>query len=198
MVAADSAEQNTSPLLSGNENPLRGNASEGAGSEPQLARPCVSSPALRQGWTPLPSPPWIITISNPWMIASGYRPPLLANIYLHWFDKKLHRHDGPANWAKARLTRYADDFVIQARHQGSRLQGWKNYFKVGLLPEGIPKNQLLRPVPDGQAPQPSQSTRLQTSQREQCLCLSQTGPHSAVNRARGGVHACDEALAGKP
>jgi RNA-directed DNA polymerase len=54
----------------------------------------------------------------------GVISPLLANIYLHWFDKKFHRHDGPAHWAKARLVRYADDFVIQARYQGSRLQQW--------------------------------------------------------------------------
>ena len=54
----------------------------------------------------------------------GVASPLLANIYLHWFDKKFHRQDGPANWAKARLTRYADDFVIQARYQGSRLEEW--------------------------------------------------------------------------
>lgn len=54
----------------------------------------------------------------------GVASPLLANIYLHWFDKKFHRQDGPANWAKARLTRYADDFVIQARYQGSRLKDW--------------------------------------------------------------------------
>jgi RNA-directed DNA polymerase len=54
----------------------------------------------------------------------GVASPLLANIYLHWFDKKFHREDGPANWAKARLTRYADDFVIQARYQGQRLKGW--------------------------------------------------------------------------
>ncbi len=54
----------------------------------------------------------------------GVASPLLANIYLHWFDKKFHRHDGPAHWAKARLTRYADDFVIQARYQGQRLKGW--------------------------------------------------------------------------
>jgi RNA-directed DNA polymerase len=54
----------------------------------------------------------------------GVASPLLANIYLHWFDKKFHRRDGPANWAKARLTRYADDFVIQARYQGSRLKQW--------------------------------------------------------------------------
>jgi RNA-directed DNA polymerase len=54
----------------------------------------------------------------------GVVSPLLANIYLHWFDKKFHRKDGPANWAKARLTRYADDFVIQAQFQGSRLKQW--------------------------------------------------------------------------
>jgi RNA-directed DNA polymerase len=54
----------------------------------------------------------------------GVVSPLLANIYLHWFDKKFHRQDGPANWAKARLTRYADDFVIQARYQGGRLKQW--------------------------------------------------------------------------
>jgi RNA-directed DNA polymerase len=54
----------------------------------------------------------------------GVVSPLLANIYLHWFDQKFHRKDGPANWAKARLTRYADDFVIQARYQGSRLKQW--------------------------------------------------------------------------
>ena len=54
----------------------------------------------------------------------GVASPLLANIYLHWFDKKFHRQDGPANWAGARLTRYADDFVIQARYQGSRLKDW--------------------------------------------------------------------------
>ena len=54
----------------------------------------------------------------------GVASPLLANLYLHWFDKKFHRRDGPAHWAKARLTRYADDFVIQARYQGSRLKEW--------------------------------------------------------------------------
>lgn len=54
----------------------------------------------------------------------GVASPLLANLYLHWFDKKFHRPDGPAHWAKARLTRYADDFVIQARYQGARLRQW--------------------------------------------------------------------------
>jgi RNA-directed DNA polymerase len=54
----------------------------------------------------------------------GVISPLLANLYLHWFDKLFHRRDGPAQWANARLVRYADDFVVLARYQGGRLQGW--------------------------------------------------------------------------
>jgi RNA-directed DNA polymerase len=54
----------------------------------------------------------------------GVISPLLANLYLHWFDKVVHRPDGPANWANARLVRYADDFVILARHQSDRLSDW--------------------------------------------------------------------------
>jgi len=54
----------------------------------------------------------------------GVISPLLANIYLHWFDKVFHRADGPAHWAKARLVRYADDFVVMARYQGNQLKGW--------------------------------------------------------------------------
>lgn len=52
----------------------------------------------------------------------GVISPLLANIYLHWFDKAFHRTDGPAHWAKARLVRYADDFVVLARYQSQRLR----------------------------------------------------------------------------
>ncbi len=54
----------------------------------------------------------------------GVLSPLLANLYLHWFDKRFHASDGPAHFAKARLVRYADDFVILARYQGERLQDW--------------------------------------------------------------------------
>ncbi len=53
----------------------------------------------------------------------GVASPRLANIYLHWFDKKFHRPDGPAQWAKARVVRYADDFVLQARYLSGRLKG---------------------------------------------------------------------------
>ena len=54
----------------------------------------------------------------------GVISPLLANLYLHWFDKLFNRTDGPAVWANAKLVRYADDFVVLARYQGERLQGW--------------------------------------------------------------------------
>jgi RNA-directed DNA polymerase len=54
----------------------------------------------------------------------GVISPLLANIYLHWFDKAFYSSRGPAHWAKARLVRYADDFVILARYQGDRLVAW--------------------------------------------------------------------------
>jgi RNA-directed DNA polymerase len=52
----------------------------------------------------------------------GVISPLLANLYLHWFDKLFHRSDGPYQWANARLVRYADDFVIMARYTGGRIQ----------------------------------------------------------------------------
>jgi RNA-directed DNA polymerase len=54
----------------------------------------------------------------------GVISPLLANVYLHWFEHLFYRPDGPGVWAKARLVRYADDFVILARYQGKRLQDW--------------------------------------------------------------------------
>lgn len=51
----------------------------------------------------------------------GVISPLLSNIYLHWFDKVFHRPDGPGQWANAKLVRYADDFVVLARHQTKAL-----------------------------------------------------------------------------
>jgi len=54
----------------------------------------------------------------------GVISPLLANVYLHWFDRVFHQPHGPACWAKARLVRYADDFVIMSRYHGQRLNDW--------------------------------------------------------------------------
>jgi len=54
----------------------------------------------------------------------GVISPLLANLYLHWFDKVFHGPQGPARGADAQLVRYADDFVVLAREVGSRLSGF--------------------------------------------------------------------------
>lgn len=62
----------------------------------------------------------------------GVVSPLLANIYLHWFDRAFHAKDGPAQWAKAVLVRYADDFVILSRKAegaigefvAEKIEGW--------------------------------------------------------------------------
>ena len=56
---------------------------------------------------------------------------LLANLYLHWFDVVFHRRDGPAHWAQAQLIRFADDFVIVAKHIGPAVEAW-----VGRTVEG--------------------------------------------------------------
>jgi RNA-directed DNA polymerase len=51
----------------------------------------------------------------------GVISPLLANLYLHWFDKRFQRADGPGPTHGARLVRYADDFVVMARWQNPEL-----------------------------------------------------------------------------
>lgn len=62
----------------------------------------------------------------------GVISPLLANLYLHWFDVRFHR-TGPGQWAQARLVRYADDFVIMARFIGERITGWVDETVEGWL-----------------------------------------------------------------
>jgi RNA-directed DNA polymerase len=54
----------------------------------------------------------------------GVISPLLANLYLHGFDWQFHQPKGPAEWAKAHLVRYADDFVVLARFVDHRITGW--------------------------------------------------------------------------
>jgi RNA-directed DNA polymerase len=51
----------------------------------------------------------------------GVISPLLANLYLHFFDLMFHGKNGPAVYANARLVRYADDFVILAKSIGGRI-----------------------------------------------------------------------------
>ena len=42
----------------------------------------------------------------------GVASPLLANLYLHWFDALFYGPHGPARRADVQLVRYADDFVV--------------------------------------------------------------------------------------
>ena len=54
----------------------------------------------------------------------GVISPLLANIYLHWFDRVFNLAGGPSGWANAKLVRYADDFVVLARFIDHRITEW--------------------------------------------------------------------------
>jgi len=55
----------------------------------------------------------------------GVISPLLANIYLHGFDRAFYQDPrGPYQMAKACLVRYADDLVILARHIDPQIRDW--------------------------------------------------------------------------
>jgi RNA-directed DNA polymerase len=49
----------------------------------------------------------------------GVLSPLLANLYLHWFDALFYGPQGPGRRADVKLVRYADDFVALAKQMGS-------------------------------------------------------------------------------
>jgi len=51
----------------------------------------------------------------------GVISPLLANIYLHWFDDAFHRAGSAAQKLGAILVRYADDFVVLTRQKSAEL-----------------------------------------------------------------------------
>ena len=55
----------------------------------------------------------------------GVISPLLANIYLHDFDRAFYEEaHGAHHVAKATLVRYADDLVVLARWMGPKVTGW--------------------------------------------------------------------------
>jgi len=83
----------------------------------------------------------------------GVISPLLANLYLHWMDVRFHRSGGPGTWAKARLVRYADDFVIMARYVGPRIEGWVEQIVEEWLGLVInrKKTRVIRLTPEGEA-----------------------------------------------
>lgn len=85
----------------------------------------------------------------------GVISPLLANLYMHWFDKMFHGPEGPGTWAKAILVRYADDFVIMARYMTKEIVSWIetllqgrfgltiNKEKTKIVDLGKPKQELI-------------------------------------------------------
>jgi len=55
----------------------------------------------------------------------GVISPLLANIFLNYFDKVFYEtKSSPLCFANARLVRYADDFVIMAKYISARITRW--------------------------------------------------------------------------
>ncbi len=50
--------------------------------------------------------------------------PLLSNIYLHELDRDFHKPQGPAQFANARMVRFADDMLIMAQWMSPRIQRW--------------------------------------------------------------------------
>lgn len=86
-----------------------------------LIRQWLKAPIVEEDDKGRRMPPKINHAGTP---QGGVISPLLANLYLHWFDRVFHSRDGPFQWAGARLVRYADDFVVLARYQTKRLSNW--------------------------------------------------------------------------
>lgn len=64
----------------------------------------------------------------------GVISPLLANIYLHEFDKMFHNDENsPKQCYGASLIRYADDFVILSRTMNKKIKGWIEHALEGEL-----------------------------------------------------------------
>jgi RNA-directed DNA polymerase len=62
----------------------------------------------------------------------GVISPLLANVYLHWFEHLFHRPNGPGVWAKAHLVRYAGmtSSSWPNTRENACKPGWKRRCKV--------------------------------------------------------------------
>jgi RNA-directed DNA polymerase len=83
----------------------------------QLIRMWLEAPIVERGEGQGGGSPW----SRPkkGTPQGGVASPLLANLYLHWFDALFHGPEGPAQTADVKLVRYADDFVAMAKQMGS-------------------------------------------------------------------------------
>jgi RNA-directed DNA polymerase len=88
------------------------------GSVLKLIRMWLKTPVVEQ---PEGGRPPKVSRSKTGTPQGGVISPLLANIFLHWFDTVFHRRGGPAQWVNAKLVRYADDFVVLTRARSLRL-----------------------------------------------------------------------------
>lgn len=86
----------------------------------KLIRMWLQAPIIEQDGTGRKK----VTRSRKGTPQGGVISPLLANIYLHWFEKVFYFASGPGTWANARIVRYADDFVVNARYVGTRITGY--------------------------------------------------------------------------
>jgi RNA-directed DNA polymerase len=77
----------------------------------QLIRMWLESPVMEGGGSSGEPEKW--SRAGKGTPQGGVISPLLSNLYLHWFDKVFCRSSEVAK-AKARLVRYADDFVVLA------------------------------------------------------------------------------------
>jgi RNA-directed DNA polymerase len=88
----------------------------------RLIRQWLEAPVVEAG--DHPDDPPRVRRSRQGTPQGGVISPLLANLYLHWFDKAFHRAGSPAQGERARLVRYADDFVVLARTLAPALRGF--------------------------------------------------------------------------
>jgi len=85
----------------------------------QLIRMWLESPVVEGGGSSGEPEKW--SRAGKGTPQGGVISPLLSNLYLHWFDKVFSRSSEAAK-AKAKLVRYADDFVVLApRYVGPEL-----------------------------------------------------------------------------
>jgi len=79
----------------------------------KLIRMCLEAPVIERSGEPGGGSKW----SRPekGTPQGGVASPLLANLYLHWFDVLFHGPQGPARRGDVKLVRYADDFVALAK-----------------------------------------------------------------------------------
>lgn len=63
----------------------------------------------------------------------GVLSPLLANAFLHWFDRAMMAPGSPLRRVRGRLVRYADDFVITARKLDGQLVAYIEHVIEGRL-----------------------------------------------------------------